>query len=89
MEARVRGHLRQYVAEREIDHAALAKLLSVNEGTVSRILNGTRGVGLGMALRIHRECDVSPWRLMKENAPEQYDDDHWTPPPRGRRKTRR
>lgn len=89
IEARLRGHLRQFMAEADKNYEGMADLLDVNVSTVQRYLTGLRGFGAGMAYTIMKRCRISPWRLLQEDAPEQYDDAHWTPPPRGRKKTKR
>lgn len=74
-EARVRSHLRQQMTERHIDRAELARRVGSDNGNMTRILAGTRGIGLGLVLRISRALKVSPTRLLEEWAPPEYRDE--------------
>ena len=73
-EARVRAHLRQQMAERHISRAELARRVGSDDGNMTRILDGERGIGLGLVLRICRGLSISPTRLLLENAPKEYGD---------------
>lgn len=76
-EAKVRAHLRQQMEERDIDQAELASLLDTTEATVSRILSGDRGIGLGLFVRICRRLGVTATRLLEHAPPVGFSDDEY------------
>lgn len=76
-EARIRGHLRQQMHDRRINIAELARRVGSDDGNMTRILNGDRGIGLGLTLRIIRGLKLNATRLLEEDAPERFDDAHW------------
>lgn len=71
-EARVRAHLRQQMEERHISRAELARRIGSDDGNMTRLLNGTRGVGLGLVVRICRELSITPTRLLLEDPQPKY-----------------
>jgi DNA-binding Xre family transcriptional regulator len=73
-EARVRAHLRQQMHERKIDRAELARRIGSDDGNMTRILNGSRGIGLGLTLRISRALKITPTRLLEEDPPGEFSD---------------
>lgn len=79
-EARVRAHLRQQMRERSIDQAELARRIGSDDGNMSRILSGGRGIGLGQALRISRALKITPTRLLEEDPPDEFWDPGSRPP---------
>jgi plasmid maintenance system antidote protein VapI len=72
VEARIRAHLRQQMLERRINIAELARRIRTNDGNVNRILQGGRGLGLGIAIRICRGLQITPTRLLEEDPPKKY-----------------
>lgn len=75
-EARIRAHLRHQMAERRITATELARRIKADDGNITRILGGTRGVkSLGQVLRICRGLGLTATRLLEEDAPPQYRDD--------------
>lgn len=77
VEARIRGHIRQQMKERGINQAELARRIGTTEATASRILSGHRGIGVGMALKIARGLHITPSRLLEEDAPAEFADEHF------------
>lgn len=74
-EARIRGHLRQQMAERGITQTELARRIGRDNGDIVRLLDGSRGIrSLGLVLRICRALKITPTRLLEENADPQYRD---------------
>lgn len=75
-EARIRAHLRQQVKERNITPTELARRIGADDGNITRILKGTRGIkSLGQVLRICREMKLTATRLLEEDPPLQYRDE--------------
>lgn len=72
VEARIRAHLKQQMAERQIHQTELAHRIGCDDGNITRILKGERGFGLGQALRISRALKITPTRLLEEDPPDQY-----------------
>jgi DNA-binding Xre family transcriptional regulator len=73
-EARVRAHLRQQMDERSIHQTELAHRIGADDGNITRILGGERGIGLGLVLRICRALKITPTRLLEEDPPEKFFD---------------
>jgi transcriptional regulator with XRE-family HTH domain len=65
VEERIRRHIRHEMEERGISRAELARMLKADDGNVSRILSGDRGIGLGLVLRICRGLRITPTRLLE------------------------
>jgi transcriptional regulator with XRE-family HTH domain len=79
-EARIRGHLRQQVAERKITPTELARRIRADSGNITRILAGTRGIkSLGQVLRICRGLGITATRLLEEDAAPEYRDESQSP----------
>lgn len=55
---RVAGHLRNKMRELGLSQVAVAKMIGVSQGAVSRILNGTGALGLDVFIRIHRQLHI-------------------------------
>lgn len=70
--ARIRGHLRQQMAERGINRAELARRIKADDGQLTRLLNGTRVPGAGQILRICRGLRLSATRLLEEEPAAKY-----------------
>ena len=75
--ARVRAHLREQMALRGINRTELAKRIGQSKQNAGKILNGTRGLGLGVALKICRGLRITATRLLEEDPPDEFwgDDD--------------
>ena len=63
---RVARHLLVHMERRKWTEAQLARELKVSRSTVNRLLKGSRGIGLGLALRIARRLLISPHDLLLE-----------------------
>jgi transcriptional regulator with XRE-family HTH domain len=74
---RVRGHLRQQMAERGLNQSALAKRLGLSRQALSQLLTGERGIGVGTILRVSGALHITPTRLMEEDPDPRFAD----PPP--------
>lgn len=70
--ARIRGHLRQQMAERGISKAELSRRIQADDGQVTRLLNGSRVPGVGQVLRICRGLKISASRLLEEDPAPRY-----------------
>ena len=55
------------MAKRSWDQSRLAAELGINKGTVSRLLSGGRGIGVGLAVRISRRLLIDPYSLFMED----------------------
>jgi transcriptional regulator with XRE-family HTH domain len=67
--ARVGAHLLCAFAHRSITRAELARRIGSDDGNLSRILNGERGIGLGLVVRICAALQITPTRLLLEDPP--------------------
>ena len=56
--------MRKVMERRGWDQSRLAEELEINKATVSRMLSGGRGVGVGLALRISRRLLIDPYALL-------------------------
>lgn len=74
-ERRVRGHLRQQMAQRNINQAELARRLKTSEAVVSLFLSGERGLKVWLILRICRSLGFTATHLLEEDPPARYLDD--------------
>lgn len=83
VERRIRAHLRQQMESREIDMTELAKRIGYDNGAMSRVLRGERGIGLGLVLRIVNGLHITASRLLEEDPAAEFfgQDDA---PPNGR-----
>jgi plasmid maintenance system antidote protein VapI len=61
---RIARHLLVYMERRGLTHSKLAAELGINRATVGRLLNGERGIGLGLAVRICRRLLINPEDLL-------------------------
>ena len=73
-EARIRAHLRQQMDERSLSRAELARRVGSDDGNMTRILDGSRGAGLGLVLRICRGLHITATRLLEEDPPARFFD---------------
>lgn len=76
IEARIRLWIEAEMRERRIDQTTMAKRIGMSQGNLSKVLKGTRGIGLGPLSRIRRLVGVSWVRLMEEGP-----EGHTAPPP--------
>lgn len=67
IERRVRAHIRREMVEREIGVNEAGRRLGVGEGTLSKILNETRGFGSGFILRVQRAFKIPAKTLLEED----------------------
>jgi transcriptional regulator with XRE-family HTH domain len=72
VEERIRAHLRQALHERGTSENKLAAKLGVSQSNLNRILNGNRGVGLSLILKIVRGLPIEPVRLLDEDPPRRF-----------------
>lgn len=70
IEDRIRGWVRHEMDERGINQTALAKRIGMHQGHLSHVLKGDRGVGLVLAVRIHRALAIPYVRLLEEDPPD-------------------
>lgn len=76
-ERRIRAHLRQQMAERRITQTELARRIGRDDGDITRLLSGERGIrSLGLVLRICRVLKISATRLLEEDPPREFWDDN-------------
>lgn len=71
-EARARAHVRQQMAERHIDQAEVSRMTGVDDGLLSRILSGERGIGLGTLLKFCDGLKITPTRMLESDPPLKY-----------------
>lgn len=74
--ARIRAHLRQQMSERGIDRAEMARRIGASPSNVTRILQGERIPSAGQILRICRGLKINPTRLIEEDPPAAFRDEH-------------
>jgi hypothetical protein len=67
IERRVRAHIRREMIERGIGVNAAGRKLGVAGGTLSKILNETRGFGSGFILRVQRAWAIPSKMLLEED----------------------
>lgn len=78
-ERRIRGHLRQQMQERGITQTELARRIGRDDGDITRLLSGERGIrSLGLVLRICRTLQITATRLLEEDPPEEFSDENWS-----------
>ncbi len=71
-EDRIRAWVRERMEARGLGVTAAAKLLEHNQGNLTRILLGTRGVSAGLAYRISMALTVPLEHLFHSNPPETF-----------------
>jgi hypothetical protein len=67
IERRVRAHIRREMVERGIGVNGAGRRLNVAPGSLSRILNETRGFGPGFILRVQRAFQIPSKMLIEED----------------------
>lgn len=72
IEERIRAHVREEMHDREITKAELARLADINDGHLGRILDGERGIGFVVLLKLCRGLKISPTRMLESNPPRKY-----------------
>jgi transcriptional regulator with XRE-family HTH domain len=78
LEKRIRAHLRQQMEDRAITPTELARRIGADDGNITRILSGERGIkSLGQVWRICDGLKITPTRLLTEDPPSKYWDDEW------------
>lgn len=61
---RIAGHVRNQIRALGITQAEAAKMMGVNQGTVSRLINATESLGLDLFIKIHRGLHIDANRLL-------------------------
>jgi plasmid maintenance system antidote protein VapI len=61
---RIAGHVRNKLKELGITQVQAAKMMGVDQGTVSRLVNATESLGLDLFIRIHRGLGIDANRLL-------------------------
>lgn len=61
---RIAGHLRNKMRKMPLSQSAAAKILGVNQGTLSRVLMADGPVGLDLFIAIHRRLHIDANTLL-------------------------
>jgi DNA-binding Xre family transcriptional regulator len=72
VEERIRAHLRQALHDRGTSENKLAQRIGISQSNLNRILNGHRGVGLSLILKIVKGLKINPIRLLEEDPPKRF-----------------
>ena len=72
IEERIRAHIREEMADRQIKQAEVAELTGIDDGHLSRILEGERGVGFTTLLKLCRGLGITPTRMLESDPPLRY-----------------
>lgn len=72
IEERIRAHLRQQMFKRQINMSEAAERADYDNGAFSRVLNGKRGIGLGLVRKIIHGFGINALRLLEEDPPEPF-----------------
>jgi hypothetical protein len=67
IERRVRAHIRREMVERGLGVNEAGRRLGLGDGTLSKILNETRGFGSGFILRVQRAFKIPAKMLLEED----------------------
>jgi transcriptional regulator with XRE-family HTH domain len=86
VEDRIRAHVRQQMDERGIDAAEVSRRTGVDDGLLSRVLSGERGIGFATLLKFCDGLKITPTRILETDPPAEY----WAPddrpgPPRDKK----
>lgn len=72
VEDRVRAWIRERMERRELGVTAAAEKLRMNQGNLTRILQGSRGVSAGVAKRVSDTFQIDPAQLLNEDPAQDY-----------------
>lgn len=76
MEDRIRAFIRWKMVQRGLGVTAAAKHLDADQGHLSKILLGTRGVSAGLAFRVSQKFTIELEHLFHRNPPEEFWREH-------------
>lgn len=60
MEERIRAHIRRRMEELRVGVTEAAAMVGCDQGNLSKILTGSRGIGVGLAARIFTGLKIDP-----------------------------
>lgn len=72
VEARIRAHVREAMHERGADQAKICALTGIDDGHMSRIIAGTRGIGFTTLLKLCKGLKITPTRMLETNPPKRF-----------------
>jgi hypothetical protein len=72
VEDRIRAYIRQRMTQRGLGVTAAARQLESDQGNLTRILLGSRGVSAGLAFRVSTQFDIDLEGLFHRDPPEHF-----------------